>query len=29
MTDDNTEVDFQKVVKGIQGSKPFPCKDGA
>jgi transposase-like protein len=28
MTDDNTEFDFQKALKGIQEGKPFTGKDG-
>ena len=29
MTDDNTEFDFQKILKGIQEGKPFTGKDDA
>ena len=28
MTDNNTEFDFQKALKGIQEGKPFTGKDG-
>lgn len=28
MTDDNTEFDFQKALKGIQEGKPFTGKNG-
>ena len=28
MTDDNTEFDFQKALKGIQEGRPFTGKDG-